>query len=167
MPAVLHIDDRRWTDGLPAGRRARPCRALRAAARAVARPRPRRGIRPAAERDRPSSAAGSWTEPAGAPSAARGFNHHRRRRPRPAADRPAPICPAATRSGTCRAARYRVQVTRSGYLPLDYGQRRPGELGRPVELADGQVHRAVDFALPRMSVITGQSAMKPASRWKA
>ena len=53
-------------------------------------------------------------------------------------------------------ARYRVQVTRSGYLPLDYGQRRPGELGRPVELADGQVIERIDFALPRMSVITGR-----------
>ena len=53
-------------------------------------------------------------------------------------------------------ARYRVQVTRSGYLPLDYGQRRPGELGRPVGLADGQVLEKIDFALPRMSVITGR-----------
>jgi len=54
------------------------------------------------------------------------------------------------------AARYRVSVTRSGYLPLEYGQRRPGEQGRPVELADGQTVERVDFALPRMSVITGR-----------
>jgi protocatechuate 3,4-dioxygenase beta subunit len=54
------------------------------------------------------------------------------------------------------AARYRIQVTRSGYLPLDYGQRRPGEQGRPVEVADGQVTEKIDFALPRMSVIVGR-----------
>jgi hypothetical protein len=54
------------------------------------------------------------------------------------------------------AARYRVQVTRSGYLPLDYGQRRPGEQGRPVEIAAGEVIEKIDFALPRMSVITGR-----------
>ena len=54
------------------------------------------------------------------------------------------------------AARYRVQVTRSGFLPLDYGQRRPGEQGRPVQLAEGQTVEKIDFALPRMSVITGR-----------
>ena len=54
------------------------------------------------------------------------------------------------------AARYRVQVTRSGFLPLDYGQRRPGEQGRPVQVADGQTVDKIDFALPRMSVITGR-----------
>lgn len=54
------------------------------------------------------------------------------------------------------AGTYKISVTRSGYLPLEYGQRRPGELGRPVELAAGQVLEKLDFALPRMGVITGQ-----------
>ena len=54
------------------------------------------------------------------------------------------------------AARYRVSVTRGGYLGLDHGQRRPGEIGRPVQLADGQVLDKIDFALPRMSTITGR-----------
>ena len=54
------------------------------------------------------------------------------------------------------AARYRVQVTRSGFLPLDYGQRRPGEQGRPVQLEEGQTLERIDFALPRMSIITGR-----------
>ena len=54
------------------------------------------------------------------------------------------------------AARYRVAVTRAGYLPLDYGQRRPGEQGRPIQLTDGEVMERIDFALPRMSVITGR-----------
>jgi protocatechuate 3,4-dioxygenase beta subunit len=55
-----------------------------------------------------------------------------------------------------RAARYRVSVTRGGFLPLEYGQRRPGELGRPIQIADGQTVEKIDFALPRMSVITGR-----------
>jgi protocatechuate 3,4-dioxygenase beta subunit len=54
------------------------------------------------------------------------------------------------------AARYRIAVTRSGYLPMDYGQRRPGEQGQPIELADGQTVEKIDFALPRMGVITGR-----------
>ena len=54
------------------------------------------------------------------------------------------------------AARYRVSVTRGGYLGLDHGQRRPGEIGRPVQLADGQVLDKIDFALPRMSTIAGR-----------
>lgn len=55
-----------------------------------------------------------------------------------------------------RAARYRVSVTRGGYLPLDYGQRRPGEQGRPVQVADDERVENVDFSLPRMSVISGR-----------
>lgn len=53
-------------------------------------------------------------------------------------------------------ARYRVSVARSGYLPLEYGQRRFGEQGRPVQVADGQSVERIDFALPRMSVISGR-----------
>lgn len=54
------------------------------------------------------------------------------------------------------AARYEVSVSRGGYLPLNYGQRRPEELGRPVHLAHGQNLDKVDFALPRMSAISGR-----------
>ena len=54
------------------------------------------------------------------------------------------------------AARYRVTVTRGGYLQLEYGQRRPGEQGRPIQLAEGQVIEKVDFALPRMGAIAGR-----------
>lgn len=53
------------------------------------------------------------------------------------------------------AGSYKLSVTRSGYLPLDYGQRRPGELGRPIDVADGQALEKLDFALPRMGVISG------------
>jgi hypothetical protein len=55
-----------------------------------------------------------------------------------------------------RAARYRLSVARGGYLSLDYGQRRPGEQGRPVQLASGEVLENIDFALPRMSTIVGR-----------
>jgi hypothetical protein len=52
--------------------------------------------------------------------------------------------------------RYTLRVQRSGYLELNYGQRRPGELGRPLEIAEKEVADKVDFALPRMSVISGR-----------
>ena len=55
-----------------------------------------------------------------------------------------------------RAARYRLTVARSGFLSLENGQRRPGEQGRPLQLADGEVLEKIDFALPRMSTITGR-----------
>jgi hypothetical protein len=54
------------------------------------------------------------------------------------------------------AGRYTLRVNRSGYLPLAYGQRRPGEPGKPFEIADKQVVEKVDFALPRMGVISGR-----------
>ena len=52
--------------------------------------------------------------------------------------------------------RYTLRVERSGYLALAYGQRRPGEQGRPLEIAETEVADKVDFALPRMSVISGR-----------
>ena len=52
--------------------------------------------------------------------------------------------------------RYTLRVTRSGYLPLTFGQKRAGEPGRPLDLADAQVMDKIDFAMPRMSVITGR-----------
>lgn len=52
--------------------------------------------------------------------------------------------------------RYTVTVTRSGYLRLSYGQRRPFEQGRPFDLANGQRADNVDFTLPRMSLISGR-----------
>ena len=52
--------------------------------------------------------------------------------------------------------RYTINVTRSGYLRLSYGQRRPFEQGRPFDLANGQRADNVNFTLPRMSLITGR-----------
>jgi hypothetical protein len=52
--------------------------------------------------------------------------------------------------------RYTITVTRSGYLQLLFGQRQPLEPGKPLILTSGQVADRIDFALPRMSVITGR-----------
>jgi hypothetical protein len=52
--------------------------------------------------------------------------------------------------------RYTLRVQRSGYIALTYGQRRPGEQSRPLELAADEVLDKVDFALPRMGVISGR-----------
>jgi len=54
------------------------------------------------------------------------------------------------------AGRYTIRVTRSGYLPLQYGQRRPLEPAKPIQLLDRQALDRVDFSLPRASVISGQ-----------
>ncbi len=54
------------------------------------------------------------------------------------------------------AGRYTLQVMRSGYLTLNYGQHRPLEVGKPLQVFDRQVVENIDFALPRTSVITGR-----------
>jgi protocatechuate 3,4-dioxygenase beta subunit len=54
------------------------------------------------------------------------------------------------------AARYTINVMRSGYVTLSFGQQRPFEPGKPLNLADGEVADKIDFALPRGSVITGR-----------
>lgn len=54
------------------------------------------------------------------------------------------------------AGRYTVSVARSGYLTLRYGQRRPLEQGKPLQMAERQAVDNLDFTLPRMSLITGR-----------
>lgn len=54
------------------------------------------------------------------------------------------------------AARYTISVSKGGYVGLSYGQRRPFEQGKPVEVAEGQVIEKLDFSLPKGSVITGR-----------
>jgi hypothetical protein len=54
------------------------------------------------------------------------------------------------------AGRYTVAANRSGYLRLTYGQRRPFEQGKPLQVADNDVVSNIDFLLPRMSLITGR-----------
>lgn len=54
------------------------------------------------------------------------------------------------------AGRYNLTASKGGYVQLNYGQRRPFERGRPLELADGQTLDNVNFNLPRGSVIAGR-----------
>ena len=54
------------------------------------------------------------------------------------------------------AGRYRLYVNKAGYVPLEYGQARPFEAGKPLDIADGQSLDKIDFSLPRGSAITGR-----------
>jgi Carboxypeptidase regulatory-like domain len=53
------------------------------------------------------------------------------------------------------AGRFTLRVTKAGYLALDYGQRRPFEQGRRLELRAGEKLRGVDVTLPRAAAISG------------
>jgi Carboxypeptidase regulatory-like domain len=52
--------------------------------------------------------------------------------------------------------RYTVNASKSGFVALSYGQRRPLQAGTPLQLGDGQQLKGVDFQLPRGSVIGGR-----------
>lgn len=54
------------------------------------------------------------------------------------------------------AGRYQLKARRGGYVEVAYGQRRPFERGRPLELGEGAVLKDVDFALPPGAVVTGR-----------
>jgi len=54
------------------------------------------------------------------------------------------------------AGRFNVSVSKSGFVTMQYGQNRPFEPGRPIELADAQVMDKGDVSLPRGSVLVGR-----------
>ena len=54
------------------------------------------------------------------------------------------------------AGTYHLKATRGGYVEMGYGQRRPFERGRPVEVAEGAVLENIDFAMPLGGVVTGR-----------
>jgi Carboxypeptidase regulatory-like domain len=54
------------------------------------------------------------------------------------------------------AGRFNVSVSKSGFVTMQYGQNRPFEPGRPIELVDAQVMEKADLALPRGSVLAGR-----------
>lgn len=54
------------------------------------------------------------------------------------------------------AGRWNLTASKAGFVTLRFGQRRPFEAGRPIELADKQVVERADLALPRGAVITGR-----------
>ena len=51
--------------------------------------------------------------------------------------------------------RYTLGVSKSGFVALTYGQRRPLQAGTPLQLNDGEQLKALEFRLPRGSVIAG------------
>jgi hypothetical protein len=54
------------------------------------------------------------------------------------------------------AGRYTITASKGGYVMSQYGQRRPGDPGTPIELSDGQTAEKVNFVLSRGSVISGK-----------
>jgi Carboxypeptidase regulatory-like domain len=54
------------------------------------------------------------------------------------------------------AGRYTVSASRAGFVTISHGQTRPNEMGRPIEVRDGQSVERINFALPRGAAITGR-----------
>jgi hypothetical protein len=54
------------------------------------------------------------------------------------------------------AGRFNVSVSKSGFVTMQFGQSRPFEPGRPIDLGDAQVMEKVDVALPRGSAVSGR-----------
>jgi protocatechuate 3,4-dioxygenase beta subunit len=56
------------------------------------------------------------------------------------------------------AGQFNVSVSKSGFVTMQYGQTRPFEPGRRIELADAQKMDKADVSLPRGSVLAGRVA---------
>ena len=54
------------------------------------------------------------------------------------------------------AGRYTLTVSKTGFINLSYGQRRPLQPGTPIQLAEGQQLTGIEFRLPRGGVIAGR-----------
>jgi hypothetical protein len=54
------------------------------------------------------------------------------------------------------AGRWQLSASKAGFITLQYGQRRPFESGRPIELAEGETMARADFTLPRGAAVTGR-----------
>jgi protocatechuate 3,4-dioxygenase beta subunit len=54
------------------------------------------------------------------------------------------------------AGRFTLQASKSGFVSVQYGQTRPFESGKPIELADKQGLDNADISMPRGSVISGR-----------
>ena len=54
------------------------------------------------------------------------------------------------------AARYQLSAQKGSFVTLQYGQTRPFEQGKPLEVHDAQVIDKVDFSLPHGAVVTGR-----------
>lgn len=54
------------------------------------------------------------------------------------------------------AGRFSVSVTKAGFVAMQYGQTRPFESGKQIDLAEAQVMDRADVSLPRGSVLAGR-----------
>jgi protocatechuate 3,4-dioxygenase beta subunit len=54
------------------------------------------------------------------------------------------------------AGRYMLFAQKGGFVSSNYGQKRPGEQGTPIELVDAQTVEKLNFALSRGAVIAGR-----------
>jgi protocatechuate 3,4-dioxygenase beta subunit len=52
--------------------------------------------------------------------------------------------------------RFSVSATKSGFVSVQYGQLRPFESGKAIDLVDGQLMDKADIAMPRGGVISGR-----------
>lgn len=55
-----------------------------------------------------------------------------------------------------RPGAYMLSASKAGYLKIEYGQKRPFERGKSLDVVAGQLLDKVDLALPRSSAITGR-----------
>jgi hypothetical protein len=53
------------------------------------------------------------------------------------------------------AGRYSLNASKTGFIALSYGQRRPLQAGTPLQLAEGQQLKGVELRLPRGGAISG------------
>jgi hypothetical protein len=54
------------------------------------------------------------------------------------------------------AGRVTLQASKAGFVAISYGQTRPHEGGKPIELAEKQVFENADIVMPRGGVISGR-----------
>jgi len=54
------------------------------------------------------------------------------------------------------AGGYTLSVSKAGYLKIEYGQKRPFERGKTLDVAPGQLLDRIDVTLPRAGAITGR-----------
>src|SRR3954468_1914246 len=55
-----------------------------------------------------------------------------------------------------RAGRYTISANKGSYVGLSYGQQRPLDAPKPLQILDNQTVERVDLSLPRGTVITGR-----------
>src|SRR5688572_2723886 len=54
------------------------------------------------------------------------------------------------------ASKFTITATKSGFVTMNYGQKRPFETGMPIELGEAGVLEKADIAMPRGSAISGR-----------